>query len=92
MITSRNRTADLLKGVAVILMVQVHIVSFQFPKNFTNQLEWMGRNVTVYYVTQRLLIGNISAGIYKTQNSFQLLLVWFLLIVILTTLLTLTWI
>ena len=53
-------------------------------------LKWLGRNVTAAYVIQWLLIGNIATEIYRTQSETQLLL-WFILIVTLTSLLTALW-
>ena len=62
-----------------------------FSKNhFSNYIEWMGKNVTAYYVIQWLIIGNIATGLYKTQNSIQII-IWFLAIVIATSLLTFLW-
>ncbi len=62
-----------------------------FSKNhFSNYIEWIGKNVTAFYVIQWLIIGNIATGIYKTQNSFQII-VWFIAIVIATSLLTFLW-
>jgi uncharacterized membrane protein len=45
--------------------------------------EWIGRNVTAAYVIQWLIIGNIATGIYRTQNLYQLIF-WFVLIIALT--------
>ena len=60
-----------------------------FPTNFiTNSLEWMGKNVTVFYVIQWLIIGNVATALYKTQNGVELLF-WFIGIVISTSLITL---
>ena len=60
-------------------------------KNFiTDFIEWMGKNVTAFYVIQWLLIGNIATGLYKTQNSIQII-IWFVAIVILSSLITLLW-
>ncbi len=62
-----------------------------FSKNyFTDYIEWMGKNVTVFYVIQWLLIGNIATGLYKTQNSIQLIF-WFVAIIALTSLFTFLW-
>ncbi|MCK5846491.1 MAG: DUF1624 domain-containing protein [Bacteroidales bacterium] len=59
-----------------------------FPSNIiTNFLEWMGKNVTIFYVVQWLIIGNIATALYKTQNGIELLL-WFIGIFTLTSLLT----
>ena len=60
-----------------------------FSSNFvTKFIEWIGKNVTVIYVIQWLIIGNIATGLYKTQDGFQLVL-WFFAIVISTSFLTL---
>jgi len=62
-----------------------------FPVNFvTTFIEWMGKNVTVFYVIQWLIIGNIATGLYKTQGGIQLIM-WFFAIVVLTSLLTLVY-
>lgn len=45
---------------------------FQFFK-------WLGKNVTVIYVVQWLIIGNIATAIYRTQAGWALML-WFLAI------------
>lgn len=62
-----------------------------FSKNiFTNYIEWVGKNVTVFYVMQWLLIGNMATGIYKTQTGMQLIL-WFAAIVAASSILAFTW-
>jgi len=59
-----------------------------FPINLiTTFIEWMGKNVTVFYVIQWLIIGNIATGLYKTQDRIELI-DWFFAIVILTSVLT----
>ncbi len=59
-----------------------------FPKNrITTYLQWMGKNVTVFYIVQWIIIGNVATGLYKTQSGIQSFL-WFLLIVALTSLIT----
>ena len=45
----------------------------------TQQLQKYGRNVTLLYIVQWLLIGNIGTAVYQTQ-SWQFLIIWFLLI------------
>jgi hypothetical protein len=49
--------------------------------------KWLGKNVTVVYVIQWLIIGNIATAIYKTQSLLSLLL-WFVAILALTSILT----
>jgi len=46
-------------------------------------LRWVGKNVTVFYVVQWLIIGNIATEIYRTQPLFQLIL-WFVSILLVT--------
>jgi len=63
-----------------------------FSSNHISQfIEWMGKNVTVFYVIQWLLIGNIATGIYKTQSGIQVT-IWFIVILIITSFLTFLWI
>ncbi len=47
-------------------------------------LQWVGRNVTTFYVVQWLIIGNLATSIYKTVPAGFLLL-WFLGVTIVTT-------
>jgi uncharacterized membrane protein len=46
-------------------------------------LRWVGKNVTVFYVVQWLIIGNIATEVYRTQPLFQLIL-WFAAIMLVT--------
>jgi len=46
-------------------------------------LRWVGKNVTVFYFVQWLIIGNIATEIYRTQPFFQLIL-WFAAIMLIT--------
>ena len=50
-------------------------------------IKWLGKNVTAVYVFQWLLIGNIATTIFKTQSALALI-VWFIIIVFITTILT----
>jgi len=63
------------------------IITSLSPNFFTGYIEWMGKNVTVFYVIQWLIIGNIATGLYKTQSGIQLA-AWFLGILFLTSALT----
>lgn len=55
-----------------------HFISTAFASNwFYRYLQFCGRNVTVFYVVQWLLIGNIATAIYRTQPPLQ----WFLWLV-----------
>jgi hypothetical protein len=110
----RNNAADLLKGSAVILMIQVpayyhHSASFfawvlaflfvwiglhlKLDRVCGQMLlvrwwRWMGRHVTVVYVFQWLIIGNVATALYKTQ-SLQQCLGWFLAVLGTASMLTL---
>jgi len=48
-------------------------------------IKWMGRQVTVLYVIQWLIIGNLAPLFYRTQNVFQLIL-WFFIVTLVTNL------
>lgn len=53
------------------------------PNTFLQLTEWLGRNVTMAYVVQWLLIGNVATAWYQ---SFSLLqgVIWFLAVLLLT--------
>jgi uncharacterized membrane protein len=53
-------------------------------------VKWAGKNVTVFYVFQWLIIGNIATEIYKTQNKYDIIF-WFIIIIILASILTYIW-
>jgi hypothetical protein len=57
---------------------------------FLKYVKWLGKNVTVIYIIQWLLIGNIATSIYKTQSLAEII-VWFVGITLLTSILTLLW-
>ena len=48
-------------------------------------LKWLGKNVTVVYVVQWLVIGNIATAIYRTQ-TWLVLVIWFAAILAVTSL------
>ncbi len=52
-------------------------------------VQWIGINVTIIYVIQWIIIGNIATAIYKTQNIIQVI-IWFPVILIFTLLVTFT--
>lgn len=54
---------------------------------FFKHLRFMGKNVTVIYIIQWLIIGNLGTAIYKTMSLSQCLL-WFGAITLTTSLLT----
>jgi hypothetical protein len=53
-------------------------------------LAWVGKNVTVFYVIQWLIIGNLGTALYRSQSEIELA-VWFTVILIMTSLLVLGW-
>ncbi|MDY0105010.1 MAG: heparan-alpha-glucosaminide N-acetyltransferase domain-containing protein [Lentimicrobium sp.] len=53
-------------------------------------IAWIGKNVTVFYVFQWLIIGNVATAIYQTQPTTSLPL-WFLGITLITALLVKGW-
>ncbi|MCD4730583.1 MAG: DUF1624 domain-containing protein [Bacteroidales bacterium] len=53
-------------------------------------VKWLGINVTIVYIIQWLIIGNIATSIYKTQGLTGFIF-WFVGITIFTSLLTLLW-
>lgn len=65
----------------------VHIIEEYSAKNIIIRfLKWTGRNVTVFYVVQWLIVGNIATAIYKTQDK-EILILWFAGILAVTSLL-----
>lgn len=57
---------------------------------FLIYLKWLGKNVTLVYVFQWLIIGNISTEIYKTQNLTSSVL-WFFAIMLVVSILIIAW-
>jgi len=52
-------------------------------------IKWIGKNVTIFYIIQWLIIGNIGTSIYKSQNLSELI-IWFSLILVTVSILTYT--
>jgi uncharacterized membrane protein YhdT len=46
-------------------------------------VKWIGKEVTILYVIQWLIIGNIATSIFRTQDLFQIT-TWFLAITLAT--------
>lgn len=53
-------------------------------------LRWVGKNVTVFYVFQWILIGNLGTWLYHSQGKWHLV-VWFVTITFAVSLLVLAW-
>ena len=56
-------------GVVILWTLLLRFVAIKFPKfPVIVFLSWMGRNITVFYVIQWLIIGNIATIIYQTKE------------------------
>ncbi len=58
---------------------------------FFKYLKFIGKNVTIVYVFQWLIIGNIGTSLYKTQNIWEWSF-WFFITVLTSSILTYLWI
>jgi len=69
----------------------VHLVEEHAGKQtLTKFIKWVGKNVTVVYVIQWIIIGNIATEIYRTQEKVALIY-WFLGITAAACILTFLW-
>jgi hypothetical protein len=64
----------------------------KFEQKFSNEMivryiKWLGKNVTMVYVIQWLIIGNIATAIYRTLDT-QALFIWFVTILAMVSVLT----
>jgi hypothetical protein len=68
--------AWLLMFISAYAMI-VHLIEKNAGKlPATRYVKWVGKNVTIFYVIQWIIIGNIATEIYQTQNTSALIL-WF---------------
>jgi len=75
-------------GVVILWSVFWQFMLNKFPKTYAgNFFMWLGKNITVFYIIQWLIIGNIATAIYQTQ-SINSYIFWFALIFSSTVLLT----
>lgn len=75
-------------GIVILWLVLLRFLLNKFPNTFVgNFLKWLGKNITLFYIIQWLIIGNISTEIYQTQ-SINTYWYWFSGIFLLTVLLT----
>lgn len=75
-------------GVVILWSVFWQFMLNKFPKTHLGEFfMWLGKNITVFYIIQWLIIGNIATAIYQTQTliSFPL---WFAGIFTITVLIT----
>jgi hypothetical protein len=75
-------------GIVILWSVFWQLILNKFPKTYAgNFFMWLGKNITVFYIIQWLIIGNIATAIYQTQ-SINSYIFWFALIFTSTVLLT----
>lgn len=59
-------------GITLLWILFLQLLLKLFPDTFIgNFFCWIGENITVFYVIQWLIIGNISTAIYQNQNIGQ---------------------
>jgi surface polysaccharide O-acyltransferase-like enzyme len=76
-------------SLTTIWIVLIQIITKKFENSLILKfLQWLGKNITVFYVIQWLIIGNIATEIYQTQNLSSFFF-WFGGIFIITSLLSL---
>ncbi|MBX2976328.1 MAG: DUF1624 domain-containing protein [Ignavibacteriaceae bacterium] len=54
-------------------------------------IKWIGINVTSFYVVQWLLIGNISTYFYKKEARIEIMLIWFVAVLVVSTFVVYLW-
>jgi hypothetical protein len=72
------------------VMLAEIIEVYSSKSSVVRYLKWIGKNVTVFYVFQWLIIGNVATSIYKTKDYYSLL-AWFVDIIIAVSILTFGW-
>ncbi|MBN1650076.1 MAG: acyltransferase family protein [Bacteroidales bacterium] len=78
-------------GFILVWIYLLYLINKQAKNTlFFIYLQFLGKNVTVIYVIQWLLIGNIGTAIYKTQDTGAWIF-WFLNISIISSVLTYLW-
>jgi len=64
-------------GIVILWTVFWRFIRNTFPKTYAwDFFMWLGKNITIFYVIQWLIIGNISTAIYQTQ-SIDSYVFWF---------------
>jgi hypothetical protein len=75
-------------GIVILWVVLLRFILGKFPNTtLGNFLKWLGKNITLFYVIQWLIIGNISTVIYQTQSIYNYIF-WFCGIFVITVFLT----
>jgi len=55
-------------GIVILWTVLWQFLLNKFPKTYAGDFfMWLGKNITVFYIIQWLIIGNIATAIYQTQ-------------------------
>ena len=55
-------------------------------------LKWLGKNITIVYIIQWIIIGNVATEIYKTVSDPWYLLIWFLAVLVTSSGICYSWI
>jgi hypothetical protein len=55
-------------------------------------LKWLGKNITIVYIIQWIIIGNIATEIYKTVSNPFYLLLWFASVLLISSGICYSWI
>ncbi len=56
-------------GIVILWVLLLRFLLNKFPNTYLGDfLKWLGKNITLFYVIQWLIIGNISTAIYQTQS------------------------
>jgi hypothetical protein len=64
-------------GIVILWSVLWQFLLNKFPKTYAgNFFMWLGKNITLFYIIQWLIIGNIATAIYQTQ-TLKSYLFWF---------------
>lgn len=75
-------------GIVILWVLLLRFLLNKFPNTTAgNFLQWLGKNITLFYVIQWLIIGNIATSVYQTQPLSKYVL-WFTGIFSVTVLLT----
>lgn len=75
-------------GIVILWIMLLRFLLNKFPNTIAGDfLMWLGKNITLFYVIQWLIIGNIATAIYQTQ-SINHYFFWFSGIFAVTVLLT----
>jgi uncharacterized membrane protein len=69
--------------ISFYLVLITHLDTEFGNSKISASIRWIGANVTVLYVIQWLLIGNIATALYRTQDIFQVA-AWFPVILLIT--------